>query len=115
MEFFLKIAGCNLTKKGLHQRFYPIRIRKFIIIASSQYTFRSMLLFRELALWSPNKVASISFIKKINNFTELFCKIWSTPRLNVRDGQVKVTQAGFRHFFLTFSTFSEQPFCISLK
>ena len=36
--------------------------------------------------------------------SELFCEIafskktWSTPRKNIYDGQVKVTDAGFRHF-----------------
>ena len=65
---FEKVAGCSLTKIGLYQRFYSMKIRNFFRTAFSWNNFRWMLLFRELPLWSPIKVASIWFTKYIKTF-----------------------------------------------
>ena len=45
MEFFFgKVAGFNLTKKGLHQRFFPVKFVKLFRAVFNQGNFWQMIL-----------------------------------------------------------------------
>ena len=46
MEFFFsKVAGYNLTKKGLHQRFFPVKFVKLFRAVFNQGNFWQMILY----------------------------------------------------------------------
>ena len=45
MEFiFSKVTGCNLTKKGFHQRFFPVKFVKLFRAVFNQGNFWQMIL-----------------------------------------------------------------------
>ena len=59
IEFFVEKYRLQVTKKGLHQRFFPVKFVEFFRTVSCYGNFWRMFLFQGLALRSPIKARSI--------------------------------------------------------
>ena len=113
------MQGVNWLRKDFTKGSFPWNLRNFSQQLLSRATFGECFCFE-----SPIKFVSPFGFTKTNKHSlqvvrVTFSNCFPERRWNIRSWwslitiktQVKVTEARFRHFSLTLSTFSEKPFC----